>query len=57
MIKAFSTRPLLMGSYNCMLMKLSKCPNYITTFIHKKSYTIIGIEISYYRIQLIKGKI
>ena len=47
MIKAFSTRPLLMGRYNRMLMKLSKCHNYITTFIHKKIYTIIGIEISY----------
>ena len=57
MIQAISTRLLLLGSYNGMLMKLSKCHNYITTFIHKKNYTIIGIEISYKRIQLIKEKI
>ena len=57
MIQLFSTRPVLMGSFNSMLMKLTKCHNYITTFIHEKIHTIIGIEISYKRIQLIKEKI
>ena len=33
--KSFSTWPLLLGSYYDMLMKLSKCQNYITTFFYK----------------------
>ena len=55
MIQLFSTPPVLMVSFDSMLMKLTKCHNYIITFIHKKIHTIIGI--SYERIQLIKEKI